>query len=102
MKGVLGVDLMYIAEIVPAADSSAEILEPDINIYEDKEYSDDVEKAPLVNKMLRTTFTGLYNGVGYSFNIRTVVNGRLICQQVQQRTTFLQNDESIFEENALD
>ena len=91
MKGIPGVDLMYIAEIVPAADSSAEILEPSPN-YDEKKKAGDEEEAHLVKKTLRTTFRGLYKGVGYSFNIRTVVNGRMICQQVQQRRTCLQND----------
>ena len=87
---------MFIAEIVPPADSSAEILEP-VNMYDGDKL--DEEETPLVKNTLRTTFTGLFLGKGYSFNIRTIVNGRMICQQTQQRTTGLQSNLEIVKDS---
>ena len=96
MKRIPGVDLMFIAEIVPPADSSAEILEPG-NMYDGDKL--DEEETPLVKNTLRTTFTGLLIGKGYSFNIRTIVNGQMICQQTQQRTTGLQSNVGIVKDS---
>ena len=70
---------MYIAEISPPAKSAVEAFESKY-IPMEGETKDDIEMAPLCGFIQRACFHGLSKDVQYTIKVRTVVNGRTICQ----------------------
>ena len=70
---------MYIAEISPPAKSAVEAFESKY-VPEEGETNDDIEMAPLCGFIQRACFHGLSKDVQYTIKVRTVVNGRTICQ----------------------
>ena len=77
---------MYVAEICPAAKTAVEafeskyIPENECEGGEKDNFAGDIEMAPLRGFIQRASFTGLRKGVKYTVKVRTVVNGKTICQ----------------------
>ena len=85
LTDIHGVHLMYVAEIVPPAESAVEAFEskfvPDDCREDDKVCEDgDIEMAPLKGFIQRASFSGLKQDGKYTIKVRTVVNGKTICQ----------------------
>ena len=81
-----GVHLMYVAEICPAAKTAVEaferkyIPENECEGGEKDNCAGDIEMAPLRGFIQRASFMGLKKDVKYTVKVRTVVNGKTICQ----------------------
>ena len=80
-----GVHLMYVAEIVPAAETAVVAFEggfvPESEGQESNGgASGDMEMSPLRGSIQRASFRGLKSEGTYTVKVRTVVNGKTICQ----------------------
>ena len=80
-----GVHLMYVAEIVPPAETAVVAFES--SFVADSEgqeanggASGDLEMSPLRGSIQRASFRGLKSEGTYNVKVRTVVNGKTICQ----------------------
>ena len=78
-----GVHLMYVAEIVPPAETAVVAFEG--GFVPDSEEtnggaSGDIEMSPLRGSIQRASFRGLKSEGTYTVKVRTVVNGKTICQ----------------------
>ena len=80
---------MYVAEIVPPAESAVEAFESRFvpedsqeveKSNEDNNGAGDIEMAPLKGFIQRARFEGLKKDCKYTIKVRTVVNGKTICQ----------------------
>ena len=86
LSDIHGVHLMYVAEIVPPAKTAVEafeskyIPENECEVGEKENCAEDIEMAPLKGFIQRACFTGLKKDVNYCVKVRTVVNGKTICQ----------------------
>jgi len=87
LTDIHGVHLMYVAEIVPPAETAVEAFEskfvPDEECNENEKAANncggDIEMAPLKGFIQRASFSGLKKEGKYTIKIRTVVNGKTIC-----------------------
>ena len=82
---------MYVAEIVPPAETAVEAFEsryiPETESQENEKQQNgkgDIEMAPLKGLVQRASFTGLKKNTKYTVKVRTVVNGKTICQVSQE------------------
>ena len=79
-----GVHLMYVAEIVPPAETAVVAFEggfvPDSEEANNGGASGDLEMSPLRGSIQRASFRGLKSEGTYTVKVRTVVNGKTICQ----------------------
>eukprot|EP00092_Neocalanus_flemingeri_P024779 GFUD01026868.1.p1 GENE.GFUD01026868.1~~GFUD01026868.1.p1 ORF type:complete len:507 (+),score=114.41 GFUD01026868.1:221-1741(+) len=82
LGSIHGVRLMYVAEIVPPAETAVEAFESKY-IPEEGELEDDIEMAPLRGFIERACFHGLKPDVHYTMKISTVVNGKTICHVLE-------------------
>ena len=81
LKEISGINLNFVAVISPGVDSHAE------QFTDLTDHSEDDQK-PGNNKMVgrkfggtfRASFSGLSEDVKYNITVRTVVNGKMICQ----------------------
>ena len=74
LSDIHGVHLMYVAEIVPPAKTAVEA-------FESKYIAEnECEVGGLKGFIQRACFTGLKKDVNYCVKVRTVVNGKTICQ----------------------
>lgn len=82
LADIHGVHLMYVAEIVPAAETAVVAFEGSfVPESEGQEASTgDVEMSPLRGSIQRASFRGLKKDGTYTVKVRTVVNGKTICQ----------------------
>ena len=78
---------MYVAEIVPPAETAVEAFEsryiPETENQDNEKQQNgkgDIEMAPLKGFVQRASFTGLKKDTKYTVKVRTVVNGKTICQ----------------------
>ena len=77
---------MYVAEICPPAKTAVEafeskyIPEAECEAGEKEHCVGDIEMAPLRGFIQRASFTQLKKDVDYVVKVRTVVNGKTICQ----------------------
>ena len=83
LANISGVHLMYVAEIVPPADTAVEAFESRY-VPEEGELDGDIEMAPLRGFIQRACFQGLNKDVKYTLKISTVVNSKTICQVSQE------------------
>ena len=76
---IRGVKLMYVAEIVPPAETAVEAFKSMYASTEDEKL--EVTKATIVQGLMkRACFHGLKTNIHYTIKISTVVNGKTICQ----------------------
>ena len=86
LTDIHGVHLMYVAEIVPPAESAVEAFESRFvpedsqEVEKSNDGAGDIEMAPLRGFIQRAKFSGLKKDVKYTIKVRTVVNGKTICQ----------------------
>jgi len=83
LADIHGVHLMYVAEIVPPAETAVVAFEGSFVPDTESEVAGsngDVEMAPLRGSIQRASFTGLKKDGRYTVKVRTVVNGKTICQ----------------------
>jgi len=84
LADISGVHLMYLAEIIPPADTAVEAFETvdDEEEEEAENLAKDMEMAPLAvsGHVLRASFWGLKKDQQYTMKISTVLNGRTISQ----------------------
>jgi hypothetical protein len=86
LADIPGVHLMYLAEIIPPADSS--IVACESAFVEEKEgdllTGIDIELAPLTGFVQKASFSGLKKDQKYTLKISTTINGRTISQVSQE------------------
>ena len=70
---------MYVAEIVPPAETAVEAFKS-MYISEEEEPNKDTELVPLTGFVKRACFHGLKTNTHYMIKISTIVNGKTICQ----------------------
>ena len=75
---------MYVAEITPPADTAFEVFETKLE-EDDKK---DPERVTLTGFVQRATFRGLKQDENYTIVIRTLVNGKTICQTSEEIEEF--------------
>ena len=75
-----GVHLMYVAEIVPPAETAVVAFEGGFVPESESQEAGDMELAPLRGSIQRASFKGLKKDGTYTVKVRTVVNGKTICQ----------------------
>ena len=94
---ISGVHLMYVAEIVPPANTAVEAFESKF-IPEEGDIAGYIEMAPLRGFIQRACFQGLKEDVKYRMKISTVVNSKTICQvseDIEDRHEKLPDDEHV-------
>jgi len=94
---ISGVHLMYVAEIVPPANTAVEAFESKF-VPEEGDIAGDIEMAPLRGFIQRACFQGLKEDVKYRMKISTVVNSKTICQvseDIEDRHEKLPDDEHV-------
>ena len=90
-----GVNLMYVAEIIPPAATAVEVFESkyveealDTNRFIPTDgNSKDIECGMLKGHIQRASFEGLRKDVDYSVKVSTVVNGKTIsevCEDIEE------------------
>ena len=96
LTDIHGVHLLYIAEIVPPAETAVEAFEstfiPESQSQTEKSANGiDIEMDMLKGHIQLATFTGLKKDVNYTIKVRTVVNGKTICHVREQIKTDAEN-----------
>ena len=99
LTDIHGVHLLYVAEIVPPAETAVEAFEsrfiPEIGNQSQTEKQEsnggDIEMAMLKGHIQLATFTGLKKDVNYTIKVRTVVNGKTICHVREEIKTDAEN-----------
>jgi len=99
-----GVHLMYVAEIIPPADTAVEAFESKYvmeggvengSFSQLEEAKNDLELGKVRRHIQRACFEGLKKDVDYSMKISTVVNGRTIsevCEDIEEEHETLPED----------
>lgn len=84
LADISGVHLMYLAEIIPPADTAVEAFETVVDEEEEdtENLAKDMEMAPLAvsGNVQRASFWGLKKDQKYTMKVSTVLNGRTISQ----------------------
>ena len=74
---------MYVAEIVPPAETTVEAFKS-MYIAEEKEANGDTKLIPVTGFIKRACFHGLKTNIQYRIKISTIVNGKTICQVAEE------------------
>ena len=75
--------MIYVAEIFPPVKSTVEAFTNEY-VSDERETNNDIEMDPLYGFIQRACFYGLSKDIKYTIKVRTIVNGRTICQVSQE------------------
>ena len=78
-----GVKLMYVAEIVPPAETAVEAFKS-MHISKEEEPNEDPKLVPMTGFVKRASCHGLKTNIQYRIKISTIVNGKTICQVAEE------------------